>query len=374
MKRVAFASHVALIKGKEYDGIGNAIIETLSSIADDFTFIRHSMDGLMPSEVRTYHKSKISRIVNLRVVSKIGPLRYITEVVKTVYFFVRKDKVDVYIGIDPLNALAGILLKKLHRVDTAIFYTADYSPSRFNSGLMNRIYHWIDVYCVRNADEVWSVSSKIVDIRRGMGLSDVKNVFLPNVPPVEFNHFRNNTHDKFNLIMYGIVDTQLDFEGAIRAVAQLKDDMPKISLTIVGNGPQEEYLKKVADDLSVADRIRFMGRRTLKETLELASRSGIGLALYTGEWGFNQYGDSTKCREYFNFGLPVISTDTHSTVGEIVANKAGIIVRKETDEYITAIQSAIARYDEMSLRSLSLGKKYEGIHQRALRRVLGVQE
>lgn len=370
MKRIAVASHITLIKGKEYDGIGNVIIETLSSITKQFIFVRHSMDGLLSSEVQTYHKSKIKQRINLHVMSKKAPLRYITEVLKTVFYFSRREKIDVYIGIDPLNAVAGILLKKLRRIDSAIFYTADYSPRRFESGIMNKIYHWIDVYCVKNADEVWSVSSKIVNIRKNMGLDDSKNVFLPNVPPIEFNSFRKNKHDKFNLIMYGIVDTQLDFEGSIRAVARLKDTLPKISFTIVGNGPEEDRLKEVAQDLRVSDRVHFMGRRPLSETLELASHAGIGLALYTGEWDFNEFGDSTKCREYFNYGLPVISTDTHSTVDEIKEYDAGMTVRKSVDEYIAAIQLIIERYDKFSARSLELGKKYEGVHRKVLQQVL----
>lgn len=372
MKRIAVASHVTLIKGKEYDGIGNVLIETLSSITNRFVFVRHSMDGLLPSEVHHYYKTKIQKRVRLNVVSKIAPLRYITEVLKTVYYFSLKDRVDIYIGIDPLNALAGILLKKLHRVDTAVFYTADYSLRRFGSGIMNNFYHWIDVYCVKNADEVWSVSSKIVDIRKKMKLDDKKNIFLPNVPPIEFNSFRENKHDRFNLITYGIVDTQLDFEGTIRAVAQLRSTLPKISFTIVGNGPEEDRLKKIAKELHVDDRVRFMGRQPLQKTLELASKAGIGLALYTGVWGFNQFGDSTKCREYFNYGLPVISTDTHSTVGEIKEYDAGIIVKRSVDEYVAAIQEIIEHYDRYSEHSLKLGETYEGVHRKNLLRIFRI--
>jgi len=370
MKKIAVASHITLISGKQYDGVGNVFIKTLSSICDRYTFIRHSMDGLLGSEIHNYYLSKIDKITKLKVISTLSPARYISEVISTVRYFSNKEKIDIYIGIDPLNGLAGVILRKIKKIDKAIFFTADYSDYRFKSRVMSKIYHLVDDYCVKNADEVWSVSSRIVEIRRKMGLSDDKNIFVPNVPPIEFNSFRNNKHDKYNLITYGIIDKQLDFEGTIRAVAKLVDKYPKISFTIIGNGPEEDYLKKLSKKLGVMDRIHFEGRQPLEKTLEAASKSGIGLALYTGAWGFNKYGDSTKCREYFHYGLPVLSTDAHSTVGDIKESGAGLIVGLSVDEYVSTIEKIIENYDEYSKKSLSLGQKYEGVHKKELLRIL----
>ena len=328
------------------------------------------MDGLLASEVHSYKGGDATR-KRLWVIGSIAPFRYLTEFIATVFYFTFLKKVDVYVGVDPLNAFAGIFLKKIRRVDTAVFYTADYSVKRFANPLLNMAYHWIDRYCVKNADKVWSVSSKIVKIREKMGLENARNIFLPNVPPIEYNSYRKNRKDRHTLITYGIIDKQLDFEGTIRAVASIKKDIPDIKFVIVGNGPEEGRLKKLSEDLKIADRIVFKGRQTLPDTLKLASKSGIGLALYTGAWSFNTFGDSTKCREYFNYGLPVVSTDTHSTVGEIKAFGAGRIVGLSSKEYEGAIRDIIANYDTYSSKSLELGKKYEGIHKKKLSELLG---
>lgn len=370
MKRIAVASHVALVEGKEYDGIGHVVIETLSSLTKQFTFVRHSMDGRLHSEVQKYTEGKIVQSSNLRVISAPAPLRYLTEVVKTVYYFSRKEKVDVYVGIDPLNAVAGVILKKLGCVDTAIFYTADYSTSRFASRLLNAIYHWIDRYCVRNADEVWSVSSRIVEIRRGMGLSDDKNIFLPNVPPKDYDKYQQNTHSPHTLITSGIIDKQLDFEGVFEAIRVLKTKYPDIRLEIAGNGPQEDTLKALTKRLGIESQVVFLGRIQLGELMERVSCAGVGLALYTGLWGFNMYGDSTKCREYFNFGLPVLSTNTHSTVEDIKKSKAGVITDMSPNEYIDALEDIFNQYEKYSTASYKLGEKYSGSHLRHLSRML----
>jgi len=370
MKKVVFASHVTTVDGKQYDGIGNALLDIFPSLTSSFWFVRHSMDGMLRSEVQDFKDGNIVKKHQLHVVRNPSALRYISELISTIFYFTFFNKVDVYIGIDPLNALAGIVLKKLGRLETAIFYTADYSLTRFNNKLLDGIYHRIDKFCVRHANEVWSVSSNIVDIRRSMGLEENKNIFLPNVPPDTYNEYRKNSHDIYSLITYGIVDKQLDYKGVTDAVNILKDEFPTISLTIIGNGPEEARLKKYVRTLELSDRIYFMGRLSLGETLKVASRSGIGLALYNGTWGFNQFGDSTKVREYFNFGLPVISTDTHSTVSDIRDNNAGIVTELSTESYVAAIRKVIKGYKTYSKNSLRVGKRYEGAHRLQLEKLL----
>jgi|GEM_PF-602834 len=52
--------------------------------------------------------------------------------------FQDKIKFDYFIGLESINALAGIFLRKIGRVDTVIYYVFDYSPNRFQNKLFNR--------------------------------------------------------------------------------------------------------------------------------------------------------------------------------------------------------------------------------------------
>ena len=67
MSKIVFASHVALINGKEYDGIGNVLKTTLNSLIDNYVFVRNSIDGKLPSEVQYFESGKIANVYNLRV-------------------------------------------------------------------------------------------------------------------------------------------------------------------------------------------------------------------------------------------------------------------------------------------------------------------
>lgn len=366
MKKIVIASHVTLIHDKEYDGIGNSLKATLDEMGLTYTFLRNSIDGLLASQVQSYSNGRLGKTVPLNIPQSPSVLRYIGEIWQTVRYFSRLSPIDLYVGIDPLNALSGIILKKRGKVKKAVFYTADYSPQRFSVGILNWVYHRIDAYCVKYADEVWSVSTKIVEVRRNMGLTESKNIFLPNVPPTAYDKYRDNPHDIYELVTTGILDKQLDFEGTLRAVAALSGEFPKLHLTIIGNGPEEENIKKLADELGISSRVELTGRLPLKAALYRQSRAGIGLALYTGVWGFNQYGDSTKCREYFHFGLPVISTDTHATVQDIEEYQAGIIVDLAVDQYVDAIRNTLRHYSMYEASARRLGQKYAGEHKKRI--------
>lgn len=369
MKRLAIATHTALIDGKEYDGIGNIIKEALSDYEGEYFFIRHSMDGLLSSKVLSIKKNKILKSTPLFVFRNPSVVRYLAEYIATVIYFSLK-KTDVFIGVDPLNALAGATLKKLGRTKKTIFFTPDHSPKRFDSDLLNNAYHKINEYCVKSSDEVWSVSTRIQEIRRQMGLPEEKNILVPNVPPAKFEYLKKNNKNKYILTTNGILDKQLDFKGLFLAMQKLIKKYPKLELIVIGNGPEETNVRKMAKKLGLEKHVRLLGRKTLPETLEETSKAGIGLALYTGDWGFNHFGDSTKCREYLFFGLPVISTDSHSTVDEIKKSKAGVIVKKDSREYVAAINEILENYDSYSKNATALGQKYSDSHKNNIIRVL----
>lgn len=366
-KKIVFATHVASVDGKEYDGIGNVLHQTLANLVKPYIHVRNSIDGKLRSEVRHYGNGRVTKTASIGVVRKPGPIRYLSEIIQTTRYFMKQDDaIDAYIGIDPLNAFVGIILRRFNKARLAIFYTADYSRKRFDNPVLNYLYHLLDRYCVRHADEVWSVSTRICAVRKQMGLEDKKNIFVPNVPPRGSEGFAGRGHNKYELITTGIIDKQLDFEGVIRALSEMTQDVPQLHLTIVGNGPEEARLRSLVQNLGLEGKVKFTGRLPLLEALELQSTAGIGLALYTGAWGFNQFGDSTKCREYFNFGLPVISTDTHSTVGDIKKWRAGIVVEKSVEAYKRAILDILEGYDSYSENSLRAGLEYKDIHCKLL--------
>ncbi|MFA6023463.1 MAG: glycosyltransferase [Candidatus Pacearchaeota archaeon] len=360
---IIFSSHRSVVNGKEYDWRGEFLKETLQNNKKDFIFIRHSMDGNLKSIVFKYKKGKLVSNENLKVFSKISVIRYISETLLTVLFIIINEngKDYVYIGINPLNALTGIILRKLKKVKKVIFYTPDYSPIRFKNKLLNKIYHIIDSFCVNNSDEVWNVSTRIYDVRAKMGLSKNKNKILPNIPSEEYKEFIENKKNKFRLVTLGKIGDQLDFINIFEAIKNLKNKYPKLTMEIIGNGPEENKYKELAKKMGLKNQIIFTGYLDHKKALKEISKSGIGLALYNGKWEFNYYGDSVKCREFFSFGLPVISTNTHSTVEDIKKFRAGIICKINAKEYQEALNNIFNNYEYYSHNSKKIHDKYKSV-------------
>ncbi len=366
---LVIATHATSINGKMYEAPTSTLVEVLKAEKKDFMFLRHSMDGCFPSTLYFFNDGIQVRSRIFSVLSSVSLFRYATEVLSTVSFFLFSSvKMDTYIGVDPLNAFSGILLKKMGRVNRVVFYTADYSRERFKNGVLNRAYHLLDKFCVKNADYVWNVSSRICEIRKGQGLVDEKNIFVPNVPSSDYKKYLDTRDRKqHTLISLGIIGEQLDYIGIFDAIKNMKSKYPDIFLKIVGNGPKESEYRAYVDEIGLSSQVEFLGYLDHDRALEEISKSGIGLALYNGKWSFNYFGDSMKCREYFCFGLPVITTDTHSTVDDIRNAKSGVVCAQDKDSYESAISDVFENYDTYSAASFDLAKKYDAIHTNLLR-------
>ena len=67
------------------------------------------------------------------------------------------ESISIYIGIDPLNALFGILAKRVYKnINHVVYYTADYAHMRFENKLANHMYHAIDRFVLHHADQDWN--------------------------------------------------------------------------------------------------------------------------------------------------------------------------------------------------------------------------
>ena len=113
-----------------------------------------------------------------------------------------KDKLDLYVGADPLNGLTGFLLKKAGKVKKTVLYTVDYGPKRFSNKLLNWIYHKLDSFCVRNSDLVWNLSARMAEERKKKGIVNINNQI---VVPIGVNFDRIERRDISKINRYSLV-------------------------------------------------------------------------------------------------------------------------------------------------------------------------
>lgn len=291
-------------------------------------------------------------------------IKSVIETIKTIKI-AAKYKPEIFIGIDPLNAFAGVILKKTGLVKKTIFYCVDYTPTRFKNKILNDVYHRIDRFVSINSDEVWNVSSRIVEVRKKQGVSDSKIKFVPNSPVFEnCPRLPVRKVNRNNIVMVAGLTHGPVLDLVLNAFKNLVDKFPKVKLSIIGTGPYQEKLIEKTRKMKLSENIRFLGQLSNKSLLREVSKSGIALAIYTfsDDYSWVYYGDSKKAREYLACGIPVIITDVVGTAEDVKEYKAGLVIKPNAKSLEQAMEKILGDKNfwlECRKNAVKLGKDYD---------------
>lgn len=246
---------------------------------------------------------------------------------------------DLFIGLESINTLAGIFLRKLGFISTVIYYVSDYSPIRYSSPLLNKIYLWLDRLCAKHADFIWDVSKTMMPARIKAGLSKSKAAPVIHVPNAIFpSQIRVVAASKlvpYSLAFAGTTGPENGLDLAIEALAIARKKIPQLTLHIVGGGRKEDDIRitTLIEQLHLTKNIRNHGFiNNLSKLSDVLSMFMVGLAPYRAipnsvRW----YADATKMRLYFANGLPVITTQV-PPLGKEAKEKGCAVVVNDTKE------------------------------------------
>lgn len=342
---------------------GNALLKYLSRFNIDFIQLTHPLQGTGSSFVNIEVEGKIFRS-QLRMFKFSNLLiKSIAELAFTTIYLSKRNDITLYIGIDPLNVLPGLILKLFGKINKTVFYTADYANNRFENRLLNSIYHFIDKLACKYSDEVWNVSTRIVGVRRTMSISKDKIYFVPNSPFKIWNdNSKKIAKNRNELIVVTTLADSIHFDNLFRAISLIKVTFPSIHLYIVGVKRTDEKMSKRLQHYNLYDNITIIPFMEYDQLQLLVGRVGAGIALYSNTFPWTYYCDSMKARDYLAAGCPVIISNFVSTADDIASCKAGYSV--DSSSY-REIQDAIEKYmhlsegeyDCMSRNALSLAKK-----------------
>ena len=119
--------------------------------------------------------------------------------------------------------------------------------------------------------------------------------------------YEKNTN--LQLITVGRMSKEKGIDRLLQCVRRLKDDGYHFSLWIVGDGPQLNILKKIANELDIDDIVIFIGCKNNPHAY--TSKSDLFICSSYSE------GYSTACTEAIMLNVPVISTNV-SGANEII--------------------------------------------------------
>ncbi|MDP3988036.1 MAG: glycosyltransferase, partial [Candidatus Levybacteria bacterium] len=257
----------------------------------------------------------------------------------------KKTKTDLFIGLESINTIVGIIFKKLGKVKTVIYYVSDYSPNRYSSKLFNNIYLFLDRFCAKNADYIWDVSPAMMParIKNGLSKNDAKPcIHVPNALfPHQIRHLTIGKLEPYSLAFAGTIGPENGLDLAIEALAIAKKQIPELKLYILGGGVKEEEKKVdiLITKLKLEKSVKNFGFISdLNLLSDILTKYMVGLAPYKYiESSVRLYADATKIRLYFANGLPVITTDIPPLAKEVKQKGCGIVVKDKKEELAKAI-------------------------------------
>lgn len=303
---------------------------------DEVFFIGHPLfydPKLKGSGYEKYTKGK-------PVVEKYSPIKnnpflisYFNDVRLTVKW-VRESKEmwELFVGSDNLNALSGIILKKMGFVKKVVYYVIDYNPHRFNNRLINFIYHKIDQFCVKYSDETWNLSPRMEWGRKQyFGFSGGNQ----KVVPVGVWTDRINTNVKKipnSLVFIGHITKKQGIQKVIKVIPQIIKKIPDFKFIIIGGGYYHAELSKLAESLKVSEYVEFKGFVEDHTDIEkLLPKYSLAIAPYdkyddNGNLTFTYFADPAKLKLYLACGLPLLISDVPYNAKDIVNHKCGEII------------------------------------------------
>ncbi|MBO9399400.1 glycosyltransferase [Shimia sp. R9_3] len=206
-------------------------------------------------------------------------------------------KEDVIITGQPHVNLAVLALKQVARSKARVFVT-EHNPIDISLNKKEKIIQNLKWWFYPKSDGIFCVGKAIEDsLRERSDLQDhlIGTVHNPVFAPELSSGVPDSDCEGYNVLCIGRLHPQKNFGLAIEAVGELQKRLPKVRITIVGEGPEHKYLEKLAERRLLAHSYEFTGfqrdvygylRRT--DCLLMSSRwEGFGIviieALYAGK-------------------------------------------------------------------------------------------
>ena len=120
------------------------------------------------------------------------------------------------------------------------------------------------------------------------------------------------THAGVTVVYHGLLSSERALPEVIQALADLRNELPRLRLFLLGSGPAVGQLRKLVRELDVESQVVFHGPVQHDEVPSYLAAADIGLVPAPNtEW--YRVSSPLKLMEYLAAGKPVIATDMEAT-------------------------------------------------------------
>ncbi len=358
---IGIVTHAAFYENGEIHGPADAVSKFLTENKITHLLLKHPLAGKYRSKLIKNTQRKATSLL-------IGPTpegiaRYVVDIYLTLKSFWQLKKPAIIIATDPLNCIAGVILKRLGKCQTLVYFTADFATNRFENKLLNSIYHLLDKISVQNADYCWSVSTRIAAYRTLQGVIEERNILIPNAPA--FSKIKRRKIEDihmYDLALVSYLKAGVEFKPLFASMKQLEKKYPELQLQLIGGGDGEKEVRAMVTKMGLEGRVHILGQQPHNEVHRILATCGIGIALYNDTAPWRYYSDSMKARDYMACGLPVIISGDLATVDDIVHANAGVYIKPQVKSITNAITLLLDNretYKDYRRNAIALARKYD---------------
>ena len=165
------------------------------------------------------------------------------------------------------------------------------------------------------ANEVMTVNEPLAERLRGLGVKPTRLTVVLNSPDLTL--FDPTAHSRrefmadgtLRIVYTGALTPTYELDVLLRAIASIvaaRPNMP-VAATFYGRGDAQPALQALAEELGIADRVRFPGRIPIGEVPRAVAEGDIGIAP-TRLDPFTGMSLSTKVLEYAAMDKPVVAS------------------------------------------------------------------
>lgn len=279
----------------------------------------------------------------------------------TVYWGLRTPgTIDVFVGCDSLVAAAGLILRRVGKVERVVFWTIDYAPERFANPTLNRIYHGFDRLCQSSCDETWNLSPRMEEARAERGLSGRQRV----VPMGATARPVPTYVERHRIVFLGHLLEKQGVQLVLQALTTVRQALPDARLLVIGDGPYRSALEGLSTELGLDDAVEFAGFVDDHTEVErLLAESGAAVAMYDPELaGYSHFADPGKIKTYLLAGLALVTTPVPHLAGELETAGCAIVVPYEREGLVEALLKLLSdpvRQDAYRARARAFGAQFD---------------
>jgi glycosyltransferase involved in cell wall biosynthesis len=269
----------------------------------------------------------------------------------------RKSPIDIVNGSDLWGGLAGIVLRPLIHAKVLAQLQGEFLPaSRFSYSTPARgLLYLVARFVCRNADLVRCLYNAAAERVAALGVPNSKIAVVPSrcdASLFDVRRFSLKRGSRHRLLYVGNLIRGKGVHILLGGLSSVVRDFPNATLSIVGSGPFELDLKKLANRIGLTSHVVFLGRRR-HDTLP-AIMHGADLFV------FPSLSEATPraVLEAMAMELPVVATRVGGIPEMIEDGVTGILVQPASTVELAAAIVWVLRHPEWAERAGRMARQH----------------